>query len=402
MNERKIFYRETYLNRILAFKNKQIIKVIVGQRRVGKSYILLQLIKKITQQEKTANIIFLDKENFEFDFIKNYIQLTEFINSKIIINKKNYIFIDEIQDIEHFEKTLRHFYSKQNIDIYCSGSNANMLSGELATFLSGRYVEFKIFSLSYLEFLQFHGFENTNEALRKYMLYGGLPFLTNLPDNETVITDYLKNIFSTIIYKDIVSRYSIRNTFFLENLVKYLAQNTGNIISAKKISDYLKSQKQSISHQVVLNYLSNLQEAFLIFKVRRKDIIGKRIFELNEKYYFEDWGIKNTIVGFKQQLINQVIENIIYIHLKICAYEITVGKFNEYEIDFVAEKNGETVYIQAAYVITDDKVIEREFGNLLKIDDNWQKIVVSMDEFTLKNYKGIKHLNLKEFLTDFK
>ncbi|MEA3450462.1 MAG: ATPase, partial [Bacteroidota bacterium] len=187
-----------------------------------------------------------------------------------------------------------------------------------------------------------------------------------------------------------------------ENLVKYLAQNTGNIISAKKISDYLKSQKQSISHQVVLNYLSNLQEAFLIFKVKRKDIIGKRIFELNEKYYFEDWGIKNAIVGFKQQLINQVIENIIYIHLKICAYEITVGKFNEYEIDFVAEKNGETVYIQAAYIITDDKVKEREFGNLLKIDDNWQKIVVSTDEFTLKNYKGIKHLNLKEFLTNFK
>lgn len=398
----KLIFRESYIHKILNFKDKNVIKVITGQRRVGKSYILLQLIERIKQFSESSNIIFIDKEDINFDNIKNYSDLVDFINCNLKENVKNYIFIDEIQDIEQFEKALRHFYSKANIDMYCTGSNANLLSGELATFLSGRYIEFKIYSLSYIEFLDFHKIENNKKSLIKYMNYGGLPFLINLPDSEAVISDYLKNIYSTIMYKDIVSRFNIRNTHFLENLVKYLAQNTGNVISAKKISDYLKSQKQSVSHQVALNYLLYLQNAFLIYKVNRNDLLGKRIFELNEKYYFEDWGIKNAIIGFKQQLINQTIENVIFIHLKICGYTVTIGKINEHEIDFVAEKDGETVYIQAAYVIPDEKVIEREFGNLLKINDNWRKIVVSTDEFTLKHHKGIEHLKLIDFLTNFK
>lgn len=397
----KLFFRERYINKILNFKDKNVIKVITGQRRVGKSYILLQLIERIKQFSKTANIIFIDKEDIRFDSIKNYTDLADFIKPQLNKTRKNYIFIDEIQDIAQFEKALRHFYSAKNIDIYCTGSNANLLSGELATFLSGRYIEFKIYSLSYVEFIEFHKIKNNNTSLTKYMNYGGLPFLINLPDSEPVISDYLKNIYATIMYKDIVSRYNIRNTHFLENLGKYLAQNTGNITSAKKISDYLKSQKQSVSHQVALNYLSYLQNSFLIYKVSRNDLLGKRIFELNEKYYFEDWGIKNAIIGFKQQLINQTIENVVFIHLKICGYEVSIGKINDYEIDFVAEKNGETIYIQAAYVISDEDVKEREFGNLLKIKDNWRKMVVSTDEFTLKHHKGIEHLKLIDFLTNF-
>ncbi len=397
-----LYFRELYIQKITPFIDKSLIKVITGQRRVGKSYILLQLIEKIKIEKPHANIIFIDKESIEFDHIKNYVELSEYINTVKSDSEKNYVFIDEIQEIEHFEKALRHFYSLTDFDIFCTGSNADLLSGELASVLSGRYIEVKIFSLSYLEFLEFHTLENNTNSLQKYMNYGGLPFLINLPDDEKIIAEYLRNIYTAIIYKDVVSRFGLRNTHFLENLVKYLANNTGNTFSAKKISDYLKSQKLSVAHQAVLNYLAHLQDAFLIFKVKRTDLIGKRIFELNEKYYFEDWGIRNAVVGFKQQQINQIIENVIYIHLRICGFDVTVGKYDEYEIDFVAERNGETTYIQAAYLIPDETVSEREFGNLLKIDDNWRKIVVSMDEYTAKFYKGIEHVKLLDFLTDFK
>jgi predicted AAA+ superfamily ATPase len=402
MGSKNIILRNAYLRKIEPFIDKNIIKIITGQRRVGKSYTLLQLIELIQKKNPKANIIFIDKEKYDFDNILNYIDLIDFIQKNQSEKEKNYLFIDEIQEIEQFEKALRHYYDLSNFDIYCTGSNASLLSGELATFLSGRYIELKVYSLSYTEFLEFHQFENSNESLKKYLNYGGLPFIKNLPDNEEIIHDYLRNIYTTIIYKDIIGRFGVRNTFFLENLVKYLALNTSNLISAKKISEYLKSQNQNMSVQVILNYLSHLQDAFLIFKVQRADIIGKKIFELNEKYYFEDWGIRNALIGFKQQLINQIIENVIFLHLKICGFVIYVGKLGDKEIDFVAERNGETVYIQAAYIISDETVIEREFGNMLKINDNWRKIVVSMDEYTLKNFKGIEHHKLIDFLTDFK
>ncbi len=402
MGSKNIILRNAYLGKIEPFIDKNIIKIITGQRRVGKSYTLLQLIELIQKKNPKANIIFIDKEKYDFDNILNYIDLIDFIQKNQSEKEKNYLFIDEIQEIEQFEKALRHYYDLSNFDIYCTGSNASLLSGELATFLSGRYIELKVYSLSYTEFLEFHQFENSNESLKKYLNYGGLPFIKNLPDNEEIIHDYLRNIYTTIIYKDIIGRFGVRNTFFLENLVKYLALNTSNLISAKKISEYLKSQNQNMSVQVILNYLSHLQDAFLIFKVQRADIIGKKIFELNEKYYFEDWGIRNALIGFKQQLINQIIENVIFLHLKICGFVIYVGKLGDKEIDFVAERNGETVYIQAAYIISDETVIEREFGNMLKINDNWRKIVVSMDEYTLKNFKGIEHHKLIDFLTDFK
>ena len=402
MDSKNIILRNAYIRKIEPFIDKNIIKIITGQRRVGKSYTLLQLIELIQKKNPKANIIFIDKEKYDFDNILNYIDLIDFIQKNQSEKEKNYLFIDEIQEIEQFEKALRHYYDLSDFDIYCTGSNASLLSGELATFLSGRYIELKVYSLSYTEFLEFHQFENSNESLKKYLNYGGLPFIKNLPDNEEIIHDYLRNIYTTIIYKDIIGRFGVRNTFFLENLVKYLALNTSNLISAKKVSEYLKSQNQNMSVQVILNYLSHLQDAFLIFKVQRADIIGKKIFELNEKYYFEDWGIRNALIGFKQQLINQIIENVIFLHLKICGFVIYIGKLGDKEIDFVAERNGETVYIQAAYIISDETVIEREFGNMLKINDNWRKIVVSMDEYTLKNFKGIEHHRLIDFLTDFK
>ncbi len=395
-----VITRETYLKKITPFINTPIIKVLVGQRRVGKSYLLLQLMEKV--KAKGSNIIYINKESYEFDSIKTYAQLIDFVEIKKHKTKLNYLFIDEIQDIEAFEKALRHFSLDAKMDIYITGSNANLLSGELATFLSGRYIEFKVYSLSFLEFLQFHKFENNQDSLKKYLLWGGLPFLKNLEKTDIVVAEYLKNIFNTVIYKDVISRFQIRNTAFLENLVFYLANNVGNIISAKKISDFLKSQKINMSPQIVLNYLNYLQQAMLIFSAKRKDIFGKKTFEINEKFYFEDWGISNAIIGFNKMDIGKVIENVVYSHLKIQGYAISVGKLKSKEIDFVAQKDGKTVYVQVCYLLTGQKVKDREFGNLLEIKDNYQKLVVSLDDFAPQDYQGVQHQHLLKFLSNFK
>lgn len=393
--------RQGYLEKITPFIDQKLIKVIVGQRRVGKSYLLFQIIDTIKTRKPKANIIYINKEDYAFDALKNYHDLVEYVNVHFKKNKKNYLFIDEIQDIAEFEKALRHFALNDALDVYCTGSNANLLSGELATFLSGRYIEFKVYSLSYLEFLFFHDLENNSENLKKYALWGGLPFLKNLHKTEDVISEYLKNIYSTIIYKDIIARFQIRNTSFLENLVYFLAQNIGSIISSKKISDYLKSQRVNVSPQLVLDYLNYLQQAFLIYNVKRAEIEGKKVFEINEKFYFEDWGLLNAIVGFPNMDIGKVLENMVYIHLKNNDYTVMVGKLGDKEIDFVGEKNGTKIYIQVCYLLSDEKVKEREFGNLLLIQDNYPKIVVSLDEYAPSNVKGIQHIHLRNFLSEF-
>lgn len=395
-------FRKNYFNKIEPFIDKLIIKVIVGQRRVGKSYFLYQLKDTIKRKNKKANIIYIDKEKFEFDFIKDYKDLIKYVNEKIICNKKTYLFIDEIQDIFQFEKALRNWSSQPDFDIYCTGSNAKMLSGELSTFLSGRYVETKVYSLSYLEFLEFHELENNKDTFFKYIKYGGLPFLKNLELTDTMIYDYLKNVYNTILYKDIISRHQIRNVTFLENLVKFLADNIGSLLSAKKISDFLKSQKISISPNMVINYLIYLVSSYFIFKVPRAEVGGKKIFEIGEKYYFEDLGLRNTIMDYNIKDINKILENLVYLHFISLGFNVHIGKFNNKEIDFVCTKENKTIYVQVAYLIIEESTIDREFGNLLAIKDNYPKMVISMDEILHTNYKGIKHLNILDFLTNFK
>jgi len=390
--------RLIYLDKIKPFIDKDIIKVIIGQRRVGKSYLLFQIMDLIKQKHKKANIIYINKELNEFDNIKNYQNLLDYIKKKTIKNKKNYIFIDEIQDIEKFEKALRSLKATGKYDIYCTGSNAKLLSGELATFLSGRYVEIKIFSLSYFEFLTFHKLKDNQDSFLKFIKYGGLPYLINLELKDEIVYDYLKSIYNTILLKDVVERYKIRNIFFLENLINYLADNVGSLVSAKKISDFLKSQKINISPNIVLDYLLFLVNAFFVFKVLRADIQGKKIFEINEKYYFEDLGLRHSIIGYKQMDINKIMENLVFLHLQILGYKITIGQLKNKEVDFVCEKQGKKIYIQVAYIITDENK-DREFGNLLAIQDNYPKIVVSSDEMVDdSNYKGIKHINIRDFL----
>lgn len=396
----KYIKRKLYIDRLKPYIGKSIIKVIIGQRRVGKSFLLFQIMDELIARDcKKENIIYINKEKLEFDQIRDYKDLVLYVKNKAKKNKIKAIFIDEIQDIKFFEKALRHWHAEGKYDIYCTGSNANLLSGELATFLSGRFIEIEVFSLSYIEFLDFHKLKSGKESLFKYIRYGGLPYLINLELNDLVVFDYLKNIYSTIVLKDVVARFGVRNVFFLEKLIEYLADNIGSIVSAKKISDFLKSQKIKISSQVVLNYLSNLIAAFIVFKVSRADIRGKKIFEINDKYYFEDLGLRNSLIGYNLEDIGKVLENLVYIHLRINGFTVFVGQLDEKEIDFVAEKNGEKIYIQVAYLIINKETRKREFGNLLAIKDNYPKIVVSMDDIAGGKYKGIKHINIIDFLS---
>jgi uncharacterized protein len=393
----KIKSRDRYISRIEPFMNKNIIKVLTGQRRVGKSYLLFQLIQQIIQNEPKANIIYINKEDLAFDGIKNAQDLNLHVSSLTIRSKKNYIFIDEIQEIEEFEKALRSLLLDENNDIYITGSNAKMLSGELATFLSGRYIEFNIMSLSYPEFLQFHQIEESDQSLKDYFLYGGLPYLINLPLNYQVF-EYLKSIYSTIVYRDVVSRYKVRNAVFLEKLITFFADNIGNIFSAKRISDFLKSQQTNISPNQIQLYSEYLVNAFILHRVARFDIKGQRIFEVGGKYYFENLGIRNILAGFRSNALGQILENAVYNHLLYIGWEVKVGVFDTNEIDFVCQKSGETIYIQVALRLDEEKTIEREFGNLLKIKDNYPKYVITNDQFYGTSYNGIKHLYIRDFL----
>ncbi len=399
---RKYIKRSLYFNKISPYINKNIIKVLTGQRRVGKSYLLYQLIDHIKESEQQANIIYINRELKEFSDIDSHNRLTEYIENKSVQDQMNYVFVDEIQEIKDFEKSIRHFQASENYDIYITGSNAEMLSGELATFLSGRYIEINIYGLTYSEFLQFHGLPDSNETLQDYLKFGGLPYLIHLELNELVIFDYLSNIYASILYKDLIARYRIRNVQFLENLVAFLADNVGSIVSARKISSYLKSQQVKISTQVVLDYLNQLSSVFFINKVKRSSIKGKKIFEIGEKYYFEDVGIRNAIATYSPEQIHKIMENVVFLHLKACGFKVFVGADNNKEIDFIGVRNNEKMYVQVTFRLSDTSTIDREFGNLQAIKDNYPKMVVSLDDFFGgSNIEGIQHIHLRAFLKEY-
>ena len=398
----KFIVRQKYIEAIKPYIGQQIIKVLIGQRRAGKSYILLQTIESIKEVDNTANILYINKEDIQFDKIKTANDLYEYVQNNTKPKVKNYVFIDEIQEIDEFEKTLRSLLLNPIYDLYCTGSNARILSGELSTFLSGRFIEIPVYSLSYNEFREFQNLENNNETLQKYLKYGGLPYLKHLLLEDEIVFNYLKGVYNTIIYRDLIQRYEIRNTAFLENLVRFLADNTGQLFSAKKISDYLKSQQINIAVSQIINYLDYLANTFLIQKVKRMEIAGKKIFEFGEKFYFQDLGLRHTINGYKPSDIAKILENVVLEHLLYCGYDVKIGQINGLEIDFVCERGGEKLYVQVTYILQDEKTKEREFGNLLKINDNYPKIVVSMDEFSGNTYKGIKHLHIRKFLTEWK
>ena len=391
-----IINRESYLHSILPYIGQEIIKVIIGQRRVGKSYFLRQIIQHIRTTNTRANVIYINKESFDFVNIISATELVEHVDAHAA-PENNVLIIDEVQEINEFEKGVRHFLGK-GFDIYLSGSNSNMLSGELSTLLSGRYIQIKIHPLTFKEFCVFHDKKPDQQGLNLYLRYGGMPYLRHVNLDDEIVFNYLKNIYQTILLKDVVARYSIKNVDLLERLVLFLADNVGSIVSAKKISDFLKSQQLKISSSVISNYLQYLNNAFFTNKTRRFDLQGKRYLEIGEKYYFSDSGMRNALVGFKPQDINKILENAVFNHLQSMNYAISVGKHYDMEIDFIAERQNKKIYIQVAYLLNDEKVVAREFGNLQKINDNYKKYVISMDEFTLDNQAGIEHLKLLDFL----
>lgn len=398
VKQKNILKRERYLSRIEPFIGQPLAKVITGQRRVGKSYFLYQIIDYIKSVDANTNIIYINKEDLVFDLIKNARDLDEYIKANLIKNKKNVILIDEVQEISEFEKTIRSLLLDENNDVYITGSNADLLSGDFATLIGGRTIEIPIFSLSYEEFLLFHDLDDSDESLNKYMKYGGMPYLKNLKLSDQLANEYLENIYNTIIYRDVVAKNNVRSTYFLEQLVYFLASNIGSIFSAKRISDYLKSQEIKIPPNQVQTFIIYLANAFIVHKIPRYDIVGKRVFEMGEKIYFEDIGLRNIICGFRPDDLGKVLENVVLNHLLYRGYEVKVGKINSSEIDFIANRNDEIHYIQVTLRLSDEKTIEREFGNLIKIKDNFPKLVISLDSDFPNTKDGIKHTSLRKFL----
>lgn len=394
--------RQSYIDKIEKYLGKETIIVLVGQRRVGKSCIL-KMICDDKKSDSGNNVIYIDKEKWQYDAIQTYKDLNEYIERYWVNDKHNYILIDEVQDIEEFERSVRSFRTEPNTDIIITGSNARMLSNELSTLIGGRYKEIYIQSLSYNEFLEFHNLSDNDESLSLYIQYGGMPGLAKIGLEEDDAREYQIDIYHTVLLKDVIMRNQIRNVPFLECLVRFMADNIGKLISANSIAKYMKSQGESITSSVVINYISFLCEAYILHKVNRYDIHGKRIFENNDKFYFEDNGVRNAIAGgTREGDIEKVIENIIYQHLVRLGFQVYVGQLQAGEIDFVCTKpEGQRVYVQASYIIAEQATREREFGNLRSIKDNYPKYVISMTPLLTKNDDdGITHIHLRKFLRE--
>ena len=401
MHDMGILVRQNYLNKIEKYLGKDTIIVLTGQRRVGKSY-TLRMLRDIKSKDESNNVIYVDKEKKCFDHIKTYQDLNAYIDTHYQSGKMNYILVDEIQEILEFERTVRSYVTEPDAEVVVTGSNANMLSKELSTIIGGRYKEIYVQSLSYKEFLQFHNLHDSDDALSKYIQFGGLPGLVKIGLDEDDAIEYQKDVLSTVLLKDVISRNNIRNVPFLEKMTNFIADNIGKIVSATSISKFMKSQGTNVSPDTIIDYAQYLEDAYIIHKVNRYDIHGKRLFESNDKFYFEDHGLRNAQAeGTREGDIEKVVENIIYQHLVNLGFKVNVGQLQAGEIDFVCTKKAgaKRIYIQAAYIIADSETREREFGNLHNIKDNYPKYVVSMTPLVTRNDdNGITHLHLRNFL----
>lgn len=396
----KVITRELYARKVDTWLGREQIIVLVGQRRVGKSYVMKDFIARHSS-EPDANIIYIDKEKRMFKYIKNSDDLEAYIDARLVDGKHNYILIDEVQDIMEWEKSVRSYRTEANTDIVVTGSNSKMLSSELGTLLSGRCEQIRILPLSYTEFMLFHQLPDDDQTLWKYLNYGGLPGLVNIPlDNEDMVMEYLSGIYSTIMLKDVVERHSIRNLPFLNNLIAFLADTTGKLNSASSVSRYMKSVGQDVSTNVVLSYSSFLTEAYLTDFVERYDIHGKKLLETSGKTYFSDQGMRNYIAGGERDKdIEKVMETVVYQHLVRLGYMVYVGQLRAGEVDFVCMRNGEKAYVQVAWLIDSEATRQREFGTLKMINDSYAKYVISATPLLRSaDYDGIRHLHLRQFL----
>ena len=397
--------RDEYIKQIVPFIDKDVIKVLTGIRRSGKSVMLKLLMEELKNRGINENqFIYINFENLKYRNLKNYERLYDFILNKVDDKYKSYyIFLDEIQEVEEWEKCVNSLRVDEdfNFDIYITGSNAKLLSGELSTYLAGRYIEFVVYPFSFKEFFEIMKEKNKEidlkEAFQDYIKFGGMPFLHNLDYNFEASMQYLQDLYASIILKDITQRNNIRDTDLLERIINYVVMNIGNTFSATSISKFFKSENRKVATETILNYIKACEEAFLVYRVARNDLLGKKILNVNEKYYIADHGIREAIMENNQKDINQVLENIVYFEMLRRGYNVKIGKVDNLEVDFVCKKNDETIYIQVSYLLASEDTKEREFSVLENIKDNYPKYVLSMDEFDMSR-NGIKHVNLIEFL----
>ena len=383
--------RELYMERIRPFIGKDIVKVITGLRRSGKSVLLNLLRDEIGDPKHSIYLNFESKGNTRY---RNPDALYAYIALKIGDSKdKLYLFFDEIQEVSNWEEVINSFRVDFDVDVYITGSNAKLLSGELATLISGRYVQFVIYPFSYREFLLL----NKDKNFTDYLKLGGMPFLANIIGDENAMHLYLDDLYNSVVLKDVVKRNNIRDVDLLDRIITYVLANIGQTFSASSIAKYFKSEQRKVSTDTVLNYIKACEEAYLFYKLKRQDIKGKKILEAAEKYFVVDHGLREAVYGKRMEDIGQILENIVCLELLRRGYTVTVGMIDSEEIDFIGVKNNNPIYVQVAYVMPDKKTREREFGNLLKIKDNYPKFVVSMDEVDMSQ-KGIVHLNIKDFL----
>ncbi len=398
--KQEILDRIGYSDRIERMFGRGIIVALTGQRRVGKSCVMRRIRDHISENPEN-HVIYIDKEKTAFDEIVTYRDLEAYVLNRIEKDKVNYLFIDEVQEIAEFEKAILSIQSDSICQIMITGSNAKMLSGELATRLRGRYVAYRIRGLCYEEFIAFHGLSDDDASLGLYLQNGGLPQLRNLGlDDPELLEDYFDNVYNTIVLRDVIERENIRNIPLLRVLLKFVSDNIGKQFSALSIVKFLKSQNTDTSAKVILSYLEYLCNAYIIDRVNRFDIHGKKLFELGDKFYFEDLGIRNNIIGGNRRFdMEKVMENAVYCHLCRMGYKVYVGQLMKGEIDFVVEKADSVAYFQVTYLLASEETIEREFGNLKLIKDSHPKYVVSMDRmYGLANVDGIRHLHLRDFL----
>lgn len=397
--------RDLYLKQLIKFKDKPLIKVITGIRRCGKSTLLSLFenhLKKSGVEED--QIIRMNFESFRFDELTNYKELHKYIDEQLMdLEKKYYILLDEVQQVNSWEKAINAFLVDANVDIYITGSNAYLLSSELSTLLSGRYVEIKMLPLSFKEYLDFvDGDQKRNlEALfNQYLEFGGLPTIAQLLNTPETIGPFLEGIYTSVLIKDVIERNNIRDAALFETILKFIAANIGNIVSTKKISDYLTSSGRKTTSDTIDNYLRMLEKAFIIYKANRYDLKGKKFLKTLEKYYIVDIGIRNKLTGLRDTDYGHVLENIIYLELLKRGYEVTIGKIGPLEVDFVATKTKEKIYYQVSATIMNEDTRKRELKPLKKIDDNYPKYVLTMDNNIYTDYSGIKVKNIIDFLLE--
>jgi hypothetical protein len=396
--------RPIYTAYINDFIDKPQVKIITGIRRSGKSTVLKLLKKELLNRKvEEAQIIYVNFESFNFSQLSDARSLYNYIQERITSKKRYYLLLDEIQEVESWEKAINSFLVDFDVDVYLTGSNSHLLSSELATYLAGRYVEIPIYTLSFKECLTFrtHYFnenKTTKESFLNYLRFGGFPVIHTMDYTRESAYKVVYDIYSSVILRDTIQRYKIRDVELLERVIKFAFDNIGNTFSGKNVADYFKSQQRKMDINTVYNYLNALEGAFILHRVSRYDIKGKEILKTQEKFFVSDVSLIYATMGYKDQMISGILENIVFLELKRRGYKVYVGKLVQTEIDFVAEKQGEKIYVQVCYKLESEQTVKREFGNLLAIKDQYPKYVVSMDDFWEESVEGIRHVHISDFL----